>query len=95
MRQTRPFPLLGLLVGLLLAAAASLPVTAGDAPARPNVLLVTLDTTRADYLSSYGFPLPTSPHLDALARDSVIFERALARTENPNAGHSSKSRLRR
>jgi len=36
---------------------------------RPNVLLVTIDTLRADHLSCYGYERPTSPHLDALAAE--------------------------
>jgi arylsulfatase A-like enzyme len=42
---------------------------------RPNVLLVTVDTLRADHLSSYGYHLRTSPHIDTLARDGTRFER--------------------
>jgi hypothetical protein len=43
----------------------------GPAPAdpRPNVLLITVDTLRADYLGSYGFDWPTSPRVDALAAE--------------------------
>ncbi|MGH7488170.1 MAG: sulfatase, partial [bacterium] len=36
-----------------------------------NVLLVTLDTTRADHLGCYGFPLARTPRLDALAKEGV------------------------
>ena len=43
---------------------------------RPNVLLVTLDTTRVDRFSSYGHPLPLTPAFDALAEDGVRFEHA-------------------
>jgi len=42
----------------------------------PNILLVTLDTTRADHLSVYGYPRETTPHLEALARDAILYERA-------------------
>ncbi|MCC6848340.1 MAG: sulfatase [Deltaproteobacteria bacterium] len=45
---------------------------------RPNVLLVTLDTTRADHLGCYGYGRDTSPTLDALAAESVLYTRALA-----------------
>jgi len=45
---------------------------------RPNVLLVVLDTTRADALSSYGNPKPTTPHVDRLAREGVRFTRAFS-----------------
>lgn len=45
---------------------------------RPNVLLVTLDTTRADHLGCYGYRRATSPHLDALAADATVYTRAIA-----------------
>ena len=41
-----------------------------------RVLLITCDTLRADRLGAYGYPHPTSPNLDVLARESVVFERA-------------------
>ncbi|RME27368.1 MAG: hypothetical protein D6798_04735 [Deltaproteobacteria bacterium] len=44
---------------------------------RPNVLVITLDTVRADHLSPYGSDNPT-PTLDSLARDGVLFEHVVA-----------------
>src|SRR5579885_1785386 len=41
-----------------------------------NVILITIDTLRADHLSVYGYPRQTSPALDALARESVLFKNA-------------------
>ena len=41
---------------------------------RPNVLLIVLDTVRADRLATYGHDRPTSPALDLLARQGVVFE---------------------
>ncbi len=41
-----------------------------------SALLLTLDTTRADALSCYGNPRPTTPALDALAAEGVLYERA-------------------
>ncbi len=38
------------------------------------IVLISLDTVRADHLGVYGYPRATSPHLDALARDGVVFE---------------------
>jgi arylsulfatase A-like enzyme len=38
-----------------------------------NVLLVTLDTTRADHLGAYGYARPTTPHLDAMAAGGTVF----------------------
>jgi arylsulfatase A-like enzyme len=41
-----------------------------------NVLLVTIDTVRADHLSLYGYPRATSPHLDAFARAGITYDNA-------------------
>jgi choline-sulfatase len=41
-----------------------------------NLLLVTIDTLRPDHLGAYGYGLETSPHLDQLAENSVVFDRA-------------------
>jgi arylsulfatase A-like enzyme len=48
------------------------------APGAPNVLIVVLDTLRADHVSAYGYPRETSPNLDRLAREGVLFENAIA-----------------
>jgi arylsulfatase A-like enzyme len=42
----------------------------------PNILLITIDTLRADHLSSYGYHLRTSPVIDHLASEGVRFDRA-------------------
>jgi len=44
----------------------------------PNLLLVLVDTLRADQLGLYGYDRPTSPFLDSLAAESLVFERALS-----------------
>lgn len=48
----------------------------GLALERHNVVLVTVDTLRADRMGFHGYPRDVSPHLDALAADSLVFERA-------------------
>ncbi len=64
----------------LLAACAALAACAG-APAEPDLLLlVTVDTLRADHLGAYGDARNLTPHLDALAAESIVFERAYAPT---------------
>jgi arylsulfatase A-like enzyme len=45
---------------------------------RPNVLLYVVDTLRADHLGCYGYAADTSPHIDALAAESVVFTQAIA-----------------
>ncbi len=52
-----------------------------DAPATPgrlNLLIVLVDTLRADHLGFHGYERATSPNLDRLARESVQFERAFS-----------------
>jgi arylsulfatase A-like enzyme len=49
-----------------------------DAAPRKNILFVTIDTLRADYLSCYGHDRPTSPHIDAVAKEGVVFERCVS-----------------
>jgi arylsulfatase A-like enzyme len=45
-----------------------------DPPRRPDILFVILDTLRADHVSSYGYPRPTTPQLDAVAVAGALFE---------------------
>jgi len=47
-------------------------------PEAPNVLLIVLDTVRADHLSAYGYNRPTSPTLDRFAAGGILFERAIS-----------------
>ncbi|HLQ23289.1 MAG TPA: tetratricopeptide repeat protein [Gemmatimonadales bacterium] len=63
----RAFVLLLLSAGLLLSCSRS-------RPAIRNVLLISIDTLRADHVSAYGFPRPTTPNIDAVAREGVLFK---------------------
>jgi arylsulfatase A-like enzyme/Flp pilus assembly protein TadD len=45
---------------------------------RPNVILITIDTVRADHLGCYGYSNIKTPTLDGLAHDGIVFERAVA-----------------
>ena len=65
--------MLALLAGLALASAPPPSALPGA-----NVLILVIDTLRADARGTYGETTPTSPRLDALARESVVFERAWA-----------------
>ena len=47
-------------------------------PSKPNILLVTLDTVRADHLSLYGYGRRTTPNLEKMAREATVFTRAMA-----------------
>jgi arylsulfatase A-like enzyme len=67
-------------LGALLAAACGAPSQDADPAAAlpPNVILIVLDTTRADHLSYNGWSRETTPRIDALARDAVDYARALS-----------------
>ncbi|MBL7646810.1 MAG: sulfatase [Candidatus Hydrogenedentes bacterium] len=54
--------------------------------AAPNVVLITVDTLRADHLGAYGFERNTTPNLDRLAAKSLLFEDMLC--EQPQTGPS-------
>ncbi len=43
-----------------------------------NVLIISLDTLRADHLQTYGYRRPTAPNIDALARAGAVFTQAIA-----------------
>lgn len=54
-----------------------------------NVLLVSIDTLRASRLGCYGGPRPTSPGLDGIAAESILFENALACSYHTADSHAS------
>src|SRR5262245_25213859 len=58
-----------------------------------HVVLITLDTTRADHLSVNGgvngYPQRITPHLDALAQRGVVFSEAFAANTNTAPSHAS------
>lgn len=62
---------------------------AASAAERPDVLLVIVDTLRADRLPAYGFGAGKTPTLSRLARDGVVFERALAASASTVPSHAS------
>ncbi len=67
----------GLRTLALLASCTGLACAGEPAPPPPNVLFVLVDTLRADALGAYT-PGALTPHMDALARDGVLFERVVA-----------------
>lgn len=67
------FPLHAGFGGLRLARSLPRPRTPSS-PEAPNVVLVLMDTLRADHLSTYGYGRPTSPRLSELAQRGVQFE---------------------
>src|SRR5262245_20640377 len=58
-------------------------------PSRPNLVLVTLDTTRADRLGCYGDAQAETRRLDGLAREGALVERAIAPAPTTLPSHAS------
>jgi len=54
-----------------------------------NVLLISIDTCRADHLSCYGYPKATTPNIDALAQRGVLFKNAFSPVPLTLPAHSS------
>ena len=92
-------PLLRRLLSLLLVVALTTtlascrggdpaPPAAHDVP-RPNVVLISVDTLRADHLGTYRYARATSPNLDAFAQRGVVFERATSPTSWTLPAHAS------
>lgn len=67
------------------------PLTRGTWPdgVPHDVVLVTLDTTRADHLGAYGYPRDTSPTFDALAERGLLFERLVVPMATTLPSHTS------
>jgi arylsulfatase A-like enzyme len=73
----------GLLFGLLPGRMAAVPAK------RPNVLLIVIDTARADHFSAYGYPRATSPNIDRLAAEGTLYERAISAASWTLPAHAS------
>lgn len=55
----------------------------------PNILLISIDSLRADHLGCYGYERPTSPAIDALAEEGVVFEEAISQAPWTLPSHAS------
>jgi arylsulfatase A-like enzyme len=67
------------------ASAPSAPAAAG----RPNIVLLSLDTVRADHLSAYGYARKTTPRLEEFGRESQVFTRAVSSGDMTLPSHAS------
>ena len=75
---------LALLAGLALVSCG------GDSPpARPNILWILWDTVRADRLGLYGHDRPTTPFLDAWARDARVYDDCISAANYTVPAHAS------
>lgn len=82
------FSLLTMLLLSMLLAAQRMP-GATSAPKAPDILLVSIDTLRADHVGCYGHPLNTTPTIDRLAREGIRFTRAISQSSWTLPVHAS------
>ena len=96
--HSSPDPIVSLRAALVsalpLLLAGSLPWLTSLAPSPPppdlpNVLLIVMDTTRVDRLSSYGYERATTPQLDRLASEGLLFTRAYSASPWTFPSHAS------
>lgn len=80
-------PLLASLLALVVSACGADSGPKDDR--RPNVLVVSLDTLRADRLGTYGYERGTSPNLDALGLDGIVFDNLSAPSSKTASSHMS------
>ena len=64
-------------------------VPEGNLDGHPNILFIVLDTVRVDHLSLYGYDLDTSPNIDRLGKNSVVFDNALSPSSWTLPSHAS------
>src|SRR4051794_9235841 len=81
----RARPIVAVLFGFLAAAAPGREL----AQSKSDILLITLDTTRADRMGFLGSRRGLTPALDALARESVVFTRAFAQAPITTVSHAT------
>ncbi len=74
---------------LFCALACALAGCGGGAERPPNVLLISIDTLRADHVGCYGYGRPTTPNIDALAREGVLFENHISSSSWTLPAHAS------
>ncbi|HSM14273.1 MAG TPA: sulfatase, partial [Thermoanaerobaculia bacterium] len=74
---------------LLSLALLALAGCSAEAPRRPDIVLISIDTLRADELGCAGYELPTTPFLDRFRDQSVMFEDVSAAAPSTLASHAS------
>jgi len=80
---------LGVAVAVALGAAIVLVLRRPAPETRPNLLLITVDTLRADHVSAYGYHVATTPVLEAVAAQGALFEVAYAPMATTGPSHAT------
>jgi arylsulfatase A-like enzyme len=81
-------PVLGLLILVVLYFSLARKNQPYHSPGS-NIILISIDTLRADHLGCYGYAPPTTPRIDEFRRDAVLFEKCMAASSSTLASHAS------
>ncbi len=87
--MTRRLACIASLALCLVASAQAVFLPTPPNPSQPNIILITLDTTRADRMGFLGSKLGLTPNLDSLALDSAVFTHAYAQAPLTPTSHAS------
>ena len=79
----------GFILGIEPPSLASPSVPIAGSSAHPNVMLIVMDTVRADHLSIFGYNRETSPNLKKLASDSTLYSHAVSAADITLTSHAS------
>ncbi|MGB9071664.1 MAG: sulfatase-like hydrolase/transferase [Terriglobales bacterium] len=78
-----------MITAIATSALSAVPKAPSSTPKSPNIILITLDTTRADRMGFLGSKRGLTPNLDALAKQSVVFTRAYAQVPLTPPSHAT------
>ena len=79
--------LTGLIALLILVSAYALSIFFQEK--RKNIIIISIDTLRADHMGCYGYGRDTTPGLDAFSREGVVFDHAYTQASSTLPAHSS------
>lgn len=87
--KTRNTKIILALIALAAAITAIVAYRHSSAPGIRHIVLISMDTTRADYLGCYGYQHNTTPNIDAVAAEAIRFEQVIAPTPLTLPSHST------
>ncbi len=62
---------------IFVLSVSSILIFIAQKPFRPNILLITIDSLRPDHLGCYGYKRDTSPNIDKIAKEGILFTQAI------------------
>ncbi len=79
----------GVNIYILIRIMSTLFPATPPSPEKPNIILFSIDTLRADHLSCYGYSRETSPNIDKFSRESILFKKAVSQSHFTTPSHMS------